>query len=72
MQPRMTVAHVREGMRADFAEVLFLESARIYRLMASNDRFEQILARLRDAEASGQPVSVLLATANGEIIEDVE
>ncbi len=67
---RMTVARVR--IASELTEVLFLESARIYRLPPTTPRYEDLLQRLRASEASGRRVRVRLTEAHGEVIEDVE
>lgn len=67
----LTVARIRTREGADHVEVLFLESARIYRLPNDCPGFDQLLRSLRDAEASRQPVRVVLASPLGEIIRDV-
>lgn len=68
----MTPAHVRQTPGAEFAEVMFLESARIYRLSKQNSRYEEILKRLREAIAKKRAVRVLLDEPHGGIIEDLE
>jgi hypothetical protein len=67
----MTVAQVREQKGVDYVEVIFLESARFYRLLKENPAFDEILASLRDAESKGRPVEVRLASLGSEVIEDV-
>ncbi|HVM06404.1 MAG TPA: hypothetical protein VM242_14650 [Acidimicrobiales bacterium] len=67
----LTVARIRTRDGADHVEVLFLESARIYRLPNDCPGFDQLLRSLRDAEASRQPVRVALASPYSEIIRDV-
>jgi hypothetical protein len=68
----LTVARVRDQPALDYVEVMFLESARIYRLSKSHERFEQLLARLRHAEAGGEVSRVTLATPESGDIVDVE
>jgi len=63
----MTVLHVR--LLATHAEVMFAESARIYRLPRSNVAFEALVARLRHMAGTGQRVTVQFDAPNGEIIE---
>jgi len=67
----MTVANVREHEDRDHWEVMFLESARFYRLLKSNPSFGEIIVKLRNAAATGGRVRVVLATPNGDMIEDV-
>lgn len=68
----MTPAHVRETPDAEFAEVMFLESARIYKLFKKNPRYEETVKGLRDAIAKKRVVRVLLDQPHGGIIEEVE
>ena len=67
---RMTVARVR--LLNGVTEIMFLESARIYRLPPSAPRYEELLQRLRTAETSGRRVRVRLTEAHGDVIEDVD
>lgn len=68
----MTAAHVRETPGAGFAEVMFLESARIYRLSKKNPKYREILKGLREAIAKKRVVRVRLDQPLGGIIEEVE
>ena len=68
----MTAAHVREMPEAGFAEVMFLESARIYRLFKKNPKYKEILKGLREAIARKRVVRVRLDQPHGGIIEEVE
>lgn len=68
----MTVAHVREMPGAEFAEVMFLESARIYKLVKKNPRYEEIVKRLHEAIAKGRVVRVRLDQPHGGILEEIE
>jgi hypothetical protein len=65
----MTVVKVRPG--TDAAEVLFVESARVYRLRRDNAAYEEALRALRAALESGGPVHVVLAEPHGDVIEGV-
>ena len=67
----MTVAHIREPSRADSIEVMFLESARFYRLFKSNAHFGDMLNRLREAMKTGRALAVSLASPDSDTIEDV-
>lgn len=71
VDPDLTVARVRTPEGADYVEVLFLESARIYRLPYDCPGFDQLLDCLRNAEFSKRPVRVALASPFSEIIRDV-
>ena len=68
----MTAAHVREMPDVEFAEVMFLESARIYRLSKNNPKYEEILKRLREAIAKEGVVRVLLDQPHGSIVQALE
>ena len=66
----MTVAGVRP--REDYAEIMFVESARIFRLLHSNPARKETLRKLRAAGGSGRRVRVRFDKPNGGIIEGVE
>jgi hypothetical protein len=68
----MTAAHVREMPGAEFAEVMFLESARIYRLSKNNPKYQETLKYLREAIAKEGVVRVLLDQPHGSIIQALE
>jgi len=67
----MTAAHIREPKNADFVEVMFLESARIYKVFKNNRKCKEILKRLREAVEKKLAVRVQLDTPHGDVIEDV-
>lgn len=67
----MTVAHLREPEGRDYCEVVFLESARFYRLQKTSPAFGEVIGTLREAMAMGRSVKVVLATVNGDVIESV-
>lgn len=64
---RMTVTQVRE--RDDGAEVMFVESARIYWLPRANPTYDNSLAALRTAAAGSKRLRVRFDKPNGERIE---
>ncbi|HEV2804155.1 MAG TPA: hypothetical protein VGW57_04400 [Chthoniobacterales bacterium] len=66
----MTVAHVREQTAADAVEVMFLESARFYRLLRTNPKFDVILAQLRAAIAEQRSLQITLTRPEGDIIAE--
>lgn len=67
----MTVAHIREMKAADHAEVVFLESARFYRLLSKNPAYGQVLRLLREGLAKGHALKVRCASPDSDIIEEV-
>jgi hypothetical protein len=69
---RMTVAHIREQTQGEAVEVMFLESARFYRLLKSKPNFNAMLERLRDARQKRQPVEVVVAAPGSDLIDDVK
>jgi hypothetical protein len=68
----MTVAHIREQTPGDAVEVMFLESARFYRLLRSNANFSALLERLRAARQKGEPVEIAVASPESDLIDDVK
>jgi hypothetical protein len=64
---QMTVARLREA--GAHVDVMFYESARIYRLQRDNPAFNATLRELRAAIGSGAPLRVRLATPHGDVIE---
>lgn len=67
----LTVAAIRERPGADHVQVAFLESARFYRLSKDRPGYEQALGALREARDAGRPVTVGLASLDGDEIESV-
>ena len=63
-----TVAGVRGSEDVDHHEVLFLESARIYRLEKTRPDFDKLVGRLRE----GARVRIAVAPPDGSAIEDVQ
>jgi hypothetical protein len=68
----MTVAHIREPKGGEFVEIVFLESARFYRLLRQHPRYGSLLTLLRTALKQGRPVEVRLTSLDSDIIEDVQ
>ena len=68
---KMTVAKIGEQSRAESVEVIFLESARFYRLLRKNPAFDDLVKRLRDAMNSRHVLDVGIASPDSDIIEDV-
>lgn len=67
----MTVARIRFVKDADFTEVLFLESSRIYHLPGANKEYHSILRKLERASSDVRPVRVCFASIESDVIEAV-
>jgi len=67
---RMTVVHVRA--RPDDTEVMFAESARIFRLRRGIPGYAEAQRKLQRAIGTGRPVRVRFDRPNGDLIEQVE
>ncbi len=69
----MTVARLRErgGAGADSVDVMFLESARIYKLAKAHPAFQQMHELLREAMAERRPMTVRVASEDSDVIEHV-
>ena len=68
----MTPAQVREFPGADFIEVVFLESARFYKLFRKTPAFDEIVDLLHDAISKHHTVQIRSASPHGDVIEAVE
>lgn len=68
---QMTVAHIREQSEGDFLEVVFLESARFYRLSRKHRAFDSTVQRLREAMKGGRELDIALAAPDSDLIEEV-
>jgi len=67
----MKVAYIRERSSPDYAEIVFLESARFYKLRKSNPKFSRIKILLMDAQSENKTLKVYLSSLESDIIEDV-
>jgi hypothetical protein len=67
----MRLAHIREPEGAKYLEVMFLESARIYKLFKENPAYEEILGHLRGALGKKIALRVRSASAESDVIEEV-
>lgn len=67
----MQVAQVREREGADHVVVVFLESARFYRLMRSNPTFAESYELLKEAQAKRELLTIRLPSIESDIIEGV-
>jgi hypothetical protein len=68
----MTPAHIREAPAADDVQVIFLESARFYKLFKKNPAFDRIVDLLRDAIAKHDPLQIRLTSPQSDVIEEVD
>lgn len=68
----MTPAYIREPREADYVEVVFLESARFYRLLKSNRMYEHIVTLLRDAIAKKRALVVRCTSPESDTIVEVQ
>ena len=68
----LTVARIRTPDDADYVEVLFLESARIYELRSDRPDFAELIELLRRAELDGRPIKVGFGSLDSDVIEDVQ
>ena len=67
----MTVARIRFAKDADFTEVLFLESSRIYHLPKANKEYHSILRKLEQASSEVKTVRVCFNSIESEVIEEI-
>lgn len=67
----MTVVNIRKRNEEDYVEVVFLESARFFKLLKSNPKYEKTLRSLQDAMHNQQVLTVQLATPNSDVIDEV-
>jgi hypothetical protein len=68
----MTVANIRIEEKAEFVEVVFLESARFYRLLRENSAYGGILKKLENAFLNGKPIKAGFTSIDSDIIEEVK
>ncbi len=67
----MTVAKIRFTKDADFTEVLFLESSRIYHLPTANKEYHSILRKLEQASSDVKSVRVCFDSIESDVIQEV-
>lgn len=73
VRKKMTVAKVLSRTSdTNFVTVVFLESARFYKLRKKNKQFRQHLTLLQKAEKDQQPVWITLTQPDGDEIEKAE
>ena len=68
----MTVANIRREEESDFVVVLFLESARFYRLLKKNRDYRIILQKIENALSDTEPITVGFESIESDIIEEVK
>jgi len=68
----MTVANIQCKEGADFVEVVFLESARFYRLLKENRAYGNIFRNLENALSDAEPIKVGFESIESDIIEEVK
>jgi hypothetical protein len=67
----MTVADIRETTADDYVEVIFLESARFYKLFRENPAFGDTMTSLRESLAKGRAVDVGTRSLDSDVLEEV-
>lgn len=67
----MTPAHIREPKGAAYVEVLFLESARFYRLPRAHAAFARIREVLQEAIIKQRVLQIRCTPPQGDLIEEV-
>jgi hypothetical protein len=66
---KLTVAQVRFKEGSDEAQVLFLESARVYRLPKAHPQFDFLLAMFHAAMQRGKRLIVTTTMPEGDLLE---
>jgi hypothetical protein len=69
---KYTVARVLDKSKEGYAEVIFLESARFYKLQHSNLHYAAYFALLKEAIKNKSVLEVRFTKPNGDIIESVK
>ena len=67
----MTAVRIIDLDGTESVEVIFLESARFYRLLRKNPAFDSLVAVLQDAIEKGAAVEVRTTSIAGDVIEDI-
>lgn len=67
----MTVANIRDEAGSDHVKVVFLESARFYRLDRNHPGFDKAMRRLREALEQQRTVKVGLESLDTEVICEI-
>jgi hypothetical protein len=73
LSPTMTVAKVYEEKYSEpgSTKVTFYESARFYKILQSNQHYNEYISLLREAIKKQKPVYIHFTKPNGDIIESV-
>jgi len=67
----MTVANIRDETGSDHVTVVFLESARFYRLNRNHPGFDKAIRSLRKALEQGRTVKVGLKSLDTDVICEI-
>lgn len=68
---KLTVARVIDKPKEGYTEVIFLESARYYKLLHTNVKYTVYLNLLREAVKNKSVVQIRFSKPNGDIIAEV-
>ena len=68
----MRVAHIREPKGANYLEVIFLESAMIFRLFKDTSAYKEAVKLLKEGLVSGRVLQVWFASLDSEIIVQIQ
>jgi len=68
---KLTVARVMDKPQEGYTEVIFLESARYYKLLHSNAHYSAYLLLLKDSGKNKSALEVRFTRTNGDTIEAV-
>jgi hypothetical protein len=67
---QLTVAKVFDkNINEDYTQIIFLESARFYKVLTNNTNYKSILALSKKSEKLGVKLCVEFTEANGDIIK---
>ena len=69
---KLTVARVMDKPKEGYAEVIFFESARYYKLLHSNLHYATYLGMLKSALQNKSVLDVTFTKLNGDIIKSVK
>jgi len=72
VQQGLVVAKINAEKNKDYAEVVFLRSARFYKLMKKSKHYDHYLELLKGSEKSSMPVIVARNSEYSDTIEEVK